>query len=145
MKSGWLSSLTETHNDVVAEILRFGIFHIGDEHSDPGRIGCTGGAGVTQLNGFFQNGLLHPLADILRVIQRLGNGALGNAQFMCDIIQCSQNNPLLLQNMCYYITEKSKMQSVLLKIYKKFRNVSQKYIDSKVHKNKKGYIDKTTK
>ena len=101
--AGWLGCLTETHQKVIAEILRLAVIHVHNEHGQFGHIGAAGATGVAHLHCFFQNSLPHCLADVFRTAEGFGNGAFGNTQGTGNIIYGSQTLISLFWNPTQYI------------------------------------------
>ena len=68
-----LGQLPEPRQDVVAEVLRLCVIHVGDENCDAARCVLPADAGIAQLHGGLDHRFAHGIADAACTAQRLGN------------------------------------------------------------------------
>ena len=84
----------ETGHNVVAEIGGFGIGHVLDEKAELLCPLFVQGTGVAQIHGGFQNCFSQCFAHVGRTVQSLGNGALGDVQLVCNVLDSGHKSLL---------------------------------------------------
>ena len=97
-KAGGLGQLAEAGHNVVTEVRGLLAGHVFDEKAQLLCAFFSHGAGIPQFHCGFQHGFSQCFAHVGGAVQRLGNGALGDVQFVGNVFNSGHGCPRFSEN-----------------------------------------------